>query len=63
MEFVRHVRVSNDMEWATMVIYRDGDRLVLRGDREEYELAGTADSDVQAVLDQHNNDDICWEVC
>lgn len=61
--FVRAVRVSNDMEWATMVIHRVGDSLVLRGDREEYKLAGTADSDVQAVLDEHNTDDICWEVC
>lgn len=65
MEFVRAVRVSNDMEWATMTIHRDNEGFfLLRSDQgDEWSMDGSDDATVQATLDQHNTDDICWEVC
>lgn len=63
--FVRAVRVSNDMEWATMTIHRDNEGFfVLRSDQgDEWSMDLDDDATVQATLDRHNTDDICWEVC
>lgn len=65
MEFVRSVRVSNDFEWATMTIHRDNEGFfTLRSDQgDEWSMDLDDDATVQATLDRHNTDDICWEVC